>query len=131
VPYLNNVVYTPHAVRRMDERSIEEARVYEALQNGEIIEEYDTDEERRYLIMHRDESDSIYSTSGLKVLTVPSVIHVAAADQAIGRTVVITAYDPGRDQASGTTTTRHVSDPWKGPRQKRHPVPASPAQWGG
>lgn len=60
--------------------------VEQAFSNGEIIETYDTSEELRYLlfndVLEGDEQELYYP------------IHIVAADQSIGRTIVITVYDP-------------------------------------
>ena len=87
VPYPDNIAYTAHAVQQMDQRGIAKNVVEKALANGEVIEEYETDEEARYLV-HWNEEIQQYTRH----------IHMVAADQAHGRTVVITAYDP-RSQA--------------------------------
>lgn len=92
MPYLDNIAYTAHAIQRLDERGISQTLVEEALAEGEVIEEYDTSEEARYLVCH--------DFGGEKAEVPPRIIyHVVAADQAHGRTVVITAYDP-RTQAN-------------------------------
>lgn len=83
MPYLDNIGYTTHAVQQMDQRGLPRWMVEKALENGEVIEEYETDEEARYL-MHWDRGRVEYSRP----------IHVVAADQGHGRTLVITAYDP-------------------------------------
>ncbi|MCS3937169.1 hypothetical protein GGP80_003178 [Salinibacter ruber] len=87
MPYLDNIAYTTHAVQKMDQRGMVKEMIENALANGEMIEEYETSEEARYLIHWK---------RGLGQLV--KHIHVVAADQALGRTVVITAYDP-RSQA--------------------------------
>ena len=87
MPYLDNIVYTAHAVQQIDQRGLMQEMIERALANGEVIEEYKTTEEARYLI-HWEWDIGQY----------PKHIHVVAADQAHGRTVVITAYDP-RSQA--------------------------------
>lgn len=92
MPYLDNIAYTTHAIQRLDERGISQMFVEIALEEGEVIEEYDTNEEARYLIHHKFER--------LKT-DYKLIYHVVAADQAQGRTVVITAYDP-----------RNQSDQW-------------------
>ena len=66
--------------------------VEEALEKGEVIEEYDTNEEGRYLLFYRAERP----VGGYEI-----IYHVVAADQPQGRTLVITAYDP-----------RNQSDQW-------------------
>lgn len=83
MPYLDNIVYTTHATQQIDQRGLWQKSIEMALANGEVIEEYKTDEEARYL-MHWVDDHGQY----------PTPIHVVAADQAEGRTVVITAYDP-------------------------------------
>ncbi|WP_423825267.1 DUF4258 domain-containing protein [Salinibacter ruber] len=50
VPYPDNIAYTAHAVQQMDQRGIAKNVVEKALANGEVIEEYETDEEARYLV---------------------------------------------------------------------------------
>lgn len=87
MPYPDNIAYTTHAIEQMDQRGIPQFLVEEAIANGEIIEEYDTTEERRYLLCWTSE-ESEYA----------QYYHVVAADQAHGRTLAITAYDP-RSQA--------------------------------
>lgn len=86
VPYLDNIAYTAHAVQRLDERGISQSIVEEALEHGEIIERYDTAEEARYLLHYRFE--------GRNENLPPMIYHIVAADQAHGRTLVVTAYDP-------------------------------------
>jgi hypothetical protein len=89
VPYLDNVVYTPHAIEQMDERLITSDMVEAALANGEVIEEYETSEESRYLIL----GEVIYRR-GAPGRVRRGPLHVVAADQAHGRTLVVTAHDP-------------------------------------
>lgn len=55
--------------------------------NGKVIEEYETHEEARYLLYH--DFPDIDVSPNLDI-----IYHVVAADQAHGRTLVITAYDP-------------------------------------
>lgn len=83
MPYPDNIVYTAHAIEQIDRRGISPGIVEAVLENGEIIEEYDSDEEARYLMHFSWEEESF-----------PLHFHVVAADQACGRTMVITAYDP-------------------------------------
>jgi len=83
VPYLDNVAYTTHAIQQMNQRGLMPLTIERTLANGEVIEEYDTDEEGRYLMHWKRELGPYHKH-----------IHVVAADQAHGRTVVITAYDP-------------------------------------
>ncbi len=87
MPYPDNIVYTAHAVEQMDKRGISQFIVERAIANGEVIEEYDTSEERRYLL-HWDDDYAEFMMP----------YHVVAADKSDGRTIVITAYDP-RSQA--------------------------------
>lgn len=94
MPYLDDVLYTPHAIQRMDERGITVLDVERVLANGHIIEEYETGEERRYLIL----GGSTPPPHSRGTETRP--LHVVAADQAIGRTIVITAYDPRQGPGS-------------------------------
>lgn len=50
MPYLDNVVYTAHVIEQIDRRGIPPRIVEAVLKNGEVIEEYDSDEEARYLM---------------------------------------------------------------------------------
>lgn len=93
MPYLDNIHYTTHALERIDERGISLRDVEATLRYGEVIEEYKTDEEARYL-MHR--SPVVESGSVPEEVDVELHFHVVAADQFPGRTVVITAYDPSK-----------------------------------
>lgn len=78
-------MYTAHALERIGQRYPNGTDFIEkAIRYGDIIEEYETDEEARYLI-HWSLSLGEHMVLHL---------HVVAADQSIGRTVVITAYDP-------------------------------------
>ncbi len=79
--YLDNIAYTAHAVQQMDQRGMVKDMVEEALA-------YETGEEARYLMHWKWEIEHHVKH-----------IHVVAADQAHGWTVVITAYDP-RSQAN-------------------------------
>jgi len=89
VPYLDNIVYTTHAIRRIHERRINKEHVEKALSNGEVIEEYETDQEKRYLVNWASEPPLGAPSAG------PTFrCHVVAADLARGATVVITVYDP-------------------------------------
>jgi hypothetical protein len=87
VPYVDNIHYTTHVLERINQRDGIDIPMIEAtLEHGEVIEEYETEEESRYL-MH-------YSRKLEAPLERERHYHVVAADQSTGRTVVITAYDP-------------------------------------
>lgn len=85
MPYLDNIAYTAHAAQQMDQRGLGKTFVEMTLANGEVIEEYKTDEEARYLMHWAMDLEGASFTHHL---------HVVAADQAHGRTLIITAYDP-------------------------------------
>lgn len=73
----------------MSQRGLEKVFVEATLANGEVIEEYESSEEARYLMHWEMElGEASFSRH----------LHVVAADQAHGRTLVITAYDPQRSQ---------------------------------
>lgn len=91
MPYPENVYYTTHAIERMHARFIRKQVVEDALMNGEVVEEYNTSEEARYRIHW----ESPRSDEDSNVPQALRTFHVIAADQAGGRTVVITAYRPG------------------------------------
>lgn len=69
----------------MEREFIHTHYIEKTLRYGDVVEKYDTDEEARYL-MHWKVMDE----------PVEFHIHVVAADQSRGRTVVITAYNPAK-----------------------------------
>lgn len=87
MPYLDNILYTDHALERMDKRGLSQEFVEQTLANGEVIEEYETSEEAPYL-MHWKQP------TGTEMPLPDRHFHVVAADQSSGRTIVITAYNP-------------------------------------
>ena len=74
------IVFRAHAVRRMFERGITVDDVRQVVREGEVIEEYDTDEPYRSRLMLG------WVASG--------ALHVVAADDGRGATFVITVYRP-------------------------------------
>ena len=81
MPYPDAVEYSRHGAKRRIEYGYSHAEIRAALQDGEIIEEYEnTGRGPSYLLLHWTESRPV---------------HVVAADKAEAeKTIIITLYDP-------------------------------------
>jgi hypothetical protein len=74
------IIYPPYVLKRMIERNITVAAVRNALENGEVIEEYKADSPPRYLML---------GWSGNRPIHV-----IGEDDPAVNETIVVTAYEP-------------------------------------
>jgi len=78
---LGHLVFRPHAIQRMFERRISRSQVRRALEEGQVIEDYQDDMPYpSRLVLYWNESVPLHV--------------VAARNQEEGETIVITVYEP-------------------------------------